>query len=145
MGLNVMTKRVMNRGQRYQRLLIATAGLAALGHGALAYGSAYTWQLTSSNNWSVAANWLSGGTTMAPPAAPATGDTTDLVWSGNYANNVTSTQNTGTINVDSMTFNFTPTGAATLAISGSSTGTQAINLGAGGLTMTSGGTVAFSS
>src|SRR5689334_7171098 len=145
MGLNVMTKRVMNRGQRYQRMVIATAGLAALGHGALAYGTAYTWLGTSGNNWNSTVNWSSNGVQTAPPTTPASGDTTDLVWTGNMAANVTSTQNTGPITVDSMSFDFVPTGTATLSISGSSTGTQQINLGAGGIHSTTSGTVAFAS
>jgi autotransporter-associated beta strand protein len=132
-------------GWRSQRIVMA-ASLGAMLHAGIAYGTTFTWTGASNNNWSIAANWASSDPSiLVPPATPATGDTTDLIWAGNLAANVTSTQNTGPIDVNSMTFNYTASGTATLSISGSSTGTQQINLGPGGITSTGTGTVAFAS
>jgi autotransporter-associated beta strand protein len=121
--------RVRQAWQRKAILAVAAAG----GYVATtlpAYGTVYSWTPTSGNNWSTAANWTPAG---PPPQNPTPPDVTDLVFGGNVTVSQTSTQNIGTIAVNSMTFNGTYTGAATLQISGSSTGDQFIHLGAGGI------------
>src|SRR5262245_18374181 len=130
-----------------RRQLTLAAAMCAVGYTGVANATQSTWLNSAggSNNWIVATNGTSGGANVAPPATPALGDTTDLVFSQALAANNTSTQNTGPIVVNSMAFSFTPTGTATLQISGSSTGTQDSQVGAGGITCTAGGTVAFAS
>src|SRR5689334_23288269 len=71
-----------------------------------ALGTTYTWVNSGvSNNWTELSNWtLADGSHLAPPLTPAAGDMTDLIFTGTFSANQTSTQNVGEIEINSMTF-----------------------------------------
>src|SRR5438309_11284443 len=122
MGQKMIRGNDDRQSMRRQRRVLAAAALLAGSYNAVAGATQYTWLYSvSGNNWTTAANWSTAAGNVAPPTAPALGDTTDLVFPGSLAANNTSTQNTGPIIVNSMSFSFVPTGTATLSISGSST------------------------
>ncbi|HWP40049.1 MAG TPA: hypothetical protein VNL70_03915, partial [Tepidisphaeraceae bacterium] len=132
----------------HRRVLLGLAACwAAAGAARPAPATTFTFTHADvSNNWSVAANWTSSDPNIPPPPplVPAAGDTTDLVFGGlDYGAGTTSTQNIGEIVVDSITFLPFTSNNGTLTISASSTGDQFIRLGAGGITSTSTGTIAF--
>jgi autotransporter-associated beta strand protein len=124
------------RGSRKAAIALAVgSGFVSLAQ--MSPAATYTWTHADvSNNWSVAANWTKNdGTNEVPPLAPLAGEVTRLVFTGSFGVNTTSTQNLAdAIEVDALVFDSTFTGAATLALSGSSTGNQFIRLGAGGMT-----------
>jgi autotransporter-associated beta strand protein len=144
-------KLVRQTWQRTSILALAAAG-GMLAFSNTAFATSYSWLGVVNNNWGEAGNWSSSDPLNfppPPPLTPALGDVTDLVWGGAFGFNITSTQNVGPIDVNSMVFNAT-FNAATLGISGSSTGDQFINLGAGGIVgnvpeVAGAGTVAFAS
>ncbi|HEX3355821.1 MAG TPA: hypothetical protein VHS31_02475, partial [Tepidisphaeraceae bacterium] len=122
--------------QRRKRYQIILGAVAAMSYVSCVQATTYIWSgSVSGNNWNTAANWTTDmGANVVPPQSPTPPDVTDLLFTGSLTVNQTSTQNIGTIDVNSIVINGQPTGAATFTISASSTGDQFINLGAGGLT-----------
>ena len=125
-------------------LFLASAGAGL--YPAVAHGTTYSWigNGSAAGSWSVASNWInSGGANAVPPLVAPTGDTTDLVFTGNFNTGTTSAQNIGEIHINSLTFGSFSTSNGTFAISASSSGNQYIYLGAGGLVANGSGTIAM--
>ncbi|WP_428939729.1 beta strand repeat-containing protein [Fontivita pretiosa] len=147
-GTGIRTLRPKRSPASHRRVLLGlAASWVAAGAARPALATTFTFTHADvSNNWSVAANWISSDPNVPPPPplVPAAGDTTDLVFGGlDYGAGTTSTQNIGDIVVDSITFLPFTSNNGTLSISASSTGDQFIRLGAGGITSTSTGTIAL--
>jgi autotransporter-associated beta strand protein len=131
---------------RSKAVLSAAAGIGYLSLTSLSTAATFTWTHSDvSHNWSIAANWVSSdaGVAPPPPAVPAESTTTDLIFAGDWGTGTQSTQNTGTIEVNSITFGPFTSSNGTFSLSGSTTGEQYIYLGAGGLIGNATGTVAI--
>jgi autotransporter-associated beta strand protein len=93
-----MTKKLDGKKSRATRVAIAIgAGLAiSLAPGPYVVKAASTWNITTSGNWSVAGDW-------SPSGAPASANTTQLIFGGSTAYTATDDIGTGTFTLNSIT------------------------------------------
>ena len=122
-----------------------------MGYGAMAGATTWSFNGAVNGTWSVPGNWISAPSIpgQAPPQDIPAGDTTDVVIGGDLHGIPALVQDRDHDALSSFTINpFSNTSIGTLSVSGLDTlvapaATHEIDLGAGGLTDTSTGTVAF--
>jgi autotransporter-associated beta strand protein len=134
-----MKKCIACRASRNHRRLLAalSVGIGLAAQSAFAVDFVWT-RGASNNNWDAAANWAGA---VAPPVAPATGDTTNIIFSGTSVTVGTSLSLRQNYVIDSMTFasDFVGSGLNTVSVTTPSTlltgATSAhLTIGAGGIT-----------